>query len=158
MIEREVFMHAWEKLAVRFRAEDVGLAADYFAFLSPRMSNDSFLEASRSLWATSTYLPRPIDFLLVESAKDWRALLDAIELYAPPVWGWHAHHQKMTERGRAALTLMGGMTAARALWEKSPAGLRREWDAALERAVQEEASESTRLLSIERKRLLGGEQ
>ena len=111
MIDQGVFANEWTVLCTRFGKYEGSrlIATRYFEHLSPRLSTEEFVHAARKLFAESEFFPKPADF--VEAVgRGGRALAEADWEHARAVmYGDAGAYGKLSEGGKRAVDLMGGV-------------------------------------------------
>lgn len=136
MIDRDAFKRTWAQLCARFgKQSDPQQAVAYYEFLTEQLDTQAFIAAARAIWATSTWFPRPVDFVLVIAAGEWRLVLEAVGKYAPPDAAWLTAWEALSERSRAACKQLGGLSAMRTIYDRDVLRLKSEWERAYEQEV-----------------------
>lgn len=139
MITTHTFSQEWRRHCLRHgRAIDQDEAACYLEYLSEQMDEATFVAASRALWATSRFFPRPADFVLIGAGGEWRLVIRCIEGFAPPKWEWTGPWKELSDRGREACKQLGGMETMRAAFERDALRLKAAWEQAYEQATAAE--------------------
>lgn len=138
MIERERFVSAWTHLEQRFGAQPG--ASSYLEYLNSQgMETEDFLASATSLWATSRFFPRPADFLRVESARGWKALLTAARKGRPAdVEAFNAMRAAVPDRAWLAMEALGGLDSIRSA--KDLVFLHREYLGAYEQQLMDDSA------------------
>lgn len=144
MISKECFLWAWEKLEARFGKQPPGMASDYKAHLSELMEEDEFIAATRAVWSTREFFPRPADFLLVRLGSDWRKLQRVVEMFRRKE-DWSVLYRSISNAGRESIELLGGVFAIAERFQASVGYLRKDFGSEYENAVSMMAAESNSL-------------
>jgi hypothetical protein len=135
-ITNDVFEEGWRKLLERFgKPYSARQAADYLEFLNDcGMSDGAFKAATRQVWATAKWFPRPADFLTVGIGGEWETVLRCMEL-ADKKQAWHVDFALLTDRGRAACKALGGIHEMIPVRNKDTIRLKTAWEQAYEQAT-----------------------
>lgn len=139
MIDERHFQQVWRNFASRWpkQRDDVELAYLYFRFLAPRLTNGTFEQAAMQLWASASFFPRPIDFLLSEVDQDYQHACAAARLFNAMGEGALAYKAKlelMSPIGQSAVESIGGIITLRQKWEQHKL-TEAEWRSFYERRV-----------------------
>jgi alkylation response protein AidB-like acyl-CoA dehydrogenase len=114
MIDKHEFFAGWKSLCRRFNREvDADEAREYWEYLSPQMETDAFRMASRKLWASREFFPRPDDFLTSVQPSSEAAALEQWELCERVMSGEVHVMERMTAAGQKTVRLMGGIDRLR---------------------------------------------
>lgn len=117
MIDPEVWWRTWEKLCKRFKREpEQEEAGDYLTYLEGGgFDTEGAIRAAEVCWATREFFPRPADFVSIEAATGWRAIL-AWEAVSKPHEAASvviAARNAVHPRSMRALNAIGGLDALR---------------------------------------------
>ena len=79
----------------------------YWKFLNDRLSNEQFMAAARTVWATSRFFPRPADFLLAAYPRTLPELNRAADAWQKDrhVGGWT---NGLSQLALGVLHMLGG--------------------------------------------------
>lgn len=114
MIDQDVFQIEWAILCERFNKEpSVVLASRYYQALSPEMTTEEFKAASVSVFRSREFFPRPDDFLEAVQGTAEEAAATDWELVERAMRGSTRALPLVSEAGRKALTLVGGLDVLR---------------------------------------------
>ena len=147
MIEQRVFLDTWKALCRRFgRSRDNEEALEHHAYLSGAMTTSEFVKSARHVWATREFFPRPADFLIVAGGLEWAELIRIRAKDAAQTRPWaNAYEQALSDRGRAAVKLLGGLDIVVGLYERDPIRARNEFLSAYELHAGQLAREHARI-------------
>ena len=133
--------------------------AMYYAFLSPRLTTEEFLEAAKSVWSFAEFFPPPVAFMKARSEREWERIVLAMRLHTPPHVqpGFRQAFDELDETSRRTLSKMGGLyTFKEKHLNRDPIKamdrFRKEYTAVLE----SEAGESARTIEDRHERIIGG--
>lgn len=87
----------------------------YYRFLSPRLTDDEFMEAAQHVWSDATFFPPPMAFLKARTGREWDKVSALISEYTPPIVkeGWLEAWEALSEESRLAIKRLGGVLAFR---------------------------------------------
>lgn len=149
MIDQGVFADEMQALQERFGKDlSDGALARYYAYLDERLDTESFASASRSIWATNRFFPRPADFLAAEATAQWRVLLRLAEAWRPP-YSTPDVYGALSERGGEAVRELGGISAVKDALDIDVVRFRRTWYDAYESVVALDAGRRDSAVAIE---------
>lgn len=127
MISAEAFAAAWQMLHERFPRAPEHFES-YHAWLDERMDTDAFVLAAEHLWATARFFPRPIDFLLVEAEREWKAVLAALHRSnAHPDFQASKALLEIGGKARSAVYALGGIEGAQNALQRDPVRFKAAW-------------------------------
>ncbi len=160
MIDETQFNNAMDFIADRCaKAPDEKQLAMYYAFLSPRLTTDEFLEAAKSVWSSAEFFPPPIAFMKVRAESEWERLAKCARLHTPPHMqpGYMEAYEALDSTTIRTLSKMGGIPAFKDKHlNRDPVRamdrFRKEYTAVLET----EAGESARQIEDRHERIIGG--
>lgn len=143
MIDPETFMRFWSSLCSRFARElNADEAHEYRSCLDPVMDTAGFERASRHLWATREFFPRPADFLTCGAERAWRDIRDADRKRDTRILSEILSTSPLV---RDALRYMGGLDTALELAKRDPQQSRKAFLEAFELAAADVARDNAKL-------------
>lgn len=150
MIDKEIFAEEWKALLVRFGRKVDEANKDqgkrFYVFLSPQMDTAAFVAASRAVWATSRFFPRPADFLTCGSGAVWSSLVGLLREYRPPAWGgaytaieWWDAWRSLPAAATDAAESLGHVEQLQRLAETQSMKFREQWERLYEQRTVSDA-------------------
>lgn len=137
MIDRNVFTKHWKSLCQRFNRQAVtDEAVEYRNYLDPIMDTKEFEKASRHLWATREFFPRPADFLLCMAQADFA---DVLGCNSPGTF------RSLSDMAHETLRIFGGLDLVKSMYRDNAFQTRKEFLRCYETAAGDMASEYSTL-------------
>lgn len=112
MITRQIFEPAMAAIADRCaKPPDANQLAMYYAYLSPRLSDQEFLEAAKSVWSSAEFFPPPVAFLKIRAHREWDLVAELADMHqgrhTPP--GFIDKFNALDDTTRRTLKALGGL-------------------------------------------------
>lgn len=131
--------------------------AMYYAFLSPRLNDQEFLEAAKSHWSSAEFFPPPIAFMKVRAENEWERLQLAMKLHTPPHVqpGFHDAFLALDPTTVRTLSKMGGIAAFKERHlNKDPVRAMSKFREEYSLVLETEAGESARQIEDRHERII----